>query len=46
MEKIKFQIEKLDYQEDAVNAVIDLLSGVDRRSVSVSKRISICLMSG
>ncbi len=33
-EKIKFQIEKLDYQEDAVNSVIDLLSGIDRRAVS------------
>jgi len=34
MEKIKFQVEKLDYQEKAVNSVIDLLSGVDRQSVS------------
>ena len=33
-EKITFQIEKLDYQEDAVNSVIDLLSGIDRRAVS------------
>lgn len=33
-EKIKFQIEELDYQEDAVNAVIDLLQGIDRYSVS------------
>ena len=33
-DKIKFQIEKLDYQEKAVNSVIDLLSGVDRQSVS------------
>lgn len=33
-EKVKFQIEKLDYQEDAVNSVIDLLSGIDRHSVS------------
>lgn len=33
-DKIKFQIEELDYQEDAVSAVIDLLSGVDRQAVS------------
>ena len=33
-EKIKFQIEKLDYQEDAVNAVIDLLKGIDRHAIS------------
>lgn len=33
-EKIRFQIEKLDYQEDAVNAVIDLLKGIDRQAVS------------
>ena len=33
-EKIRFQIEKLDYQEDAVNSVIELLSGIDRHSVS------------
>ena len=33
-EKIKFQIEKLDYQEDAVNSVIDLLKGIDKYSVS------------
>lgn len=32
--KIKFQIEELDYQEDAVNSVIDLLKGIDRHSVS------------
>ena len=34
MEKIKFQVEQLGYQEQAVNSVIDLLSGVDRQSVS------------
>ena len=34
MEKIKFQVEELEYQEQAVNSVIDLLSGVDRQSVS------------
>ena len=33
-EKISFQIESLDYQESAVQAVVDLLSGVDRRSIS------------
>lgn len=33
-DKIKFQIEELDYQEDAVNSVIDLLKGIDRQSVS------------
>ena len=33
-EKIKFQIEELDYQEDAVNSVIDLLKGIDRQAVS------------
>lgn len=33
-EKIKFRIEKLDYQEAAVNSVIELLSGIDRHSVS------------
>lgn len=33
-EKIRFQIEELDYQEDAVNAVIDLLKGIDRQAVS------------
>ena len=33
-DKIRFQIEELEYQEQAVNSVIDLLSGVDRQSVS------------
>lgn len=33
-DKIRFQIEELDYQEDAVNSVIDLLKGVDRHAVS------------
>ena len=33
-EKIKFQIEELDYQEDAVSSVIDLLKGIDRYAVS------------
>ena len=33
-EKIRFQIEELDYQEDAVNSVIDLLKGIDRQAVS------------
>lgn len=33
-EKIKFQIEVLDYQDNAVNSVIDLLKGIDRYAVS------------
>ena len=33
-DKIKFQIEELEYQEDAVNSVIDLLKGIDRQSIS------------
>lgn len=33
-EKIRFQIEELDYQENAVNSVVDLLRGIDRRAVS------------
>lgn len=33
-DKIRFQIEELDYQEEAVNSVIDLLKGIDRQSVS------------
>ena len=33
-EKIKFQIEELGYQEDAVSSVIDLLKGIDRYAVS------------
>ncbi len=33
-DKIKFQIEELSYQEDAVNSVIDLLKGIERHSVS------------
>lgn len=33
-QKISFKFEELQYQEDAVNAVIDLLDGIDRHSVS------------
>ncbi len=33
-EKISFKFEELQYQDDAVNAVIDLLNGIDRHSVS------------
>lgn len=33
-DKVKFQIEKLDYQENAVNSVIDLLKGIDRYAVN------------
>ncbi len=33
-EKIRFQIEELDYQQDAVNSVIDLLKSIDRHAVS------------
>lgn len=32
--KIRFQIEELGYQEDAVSSVIDLLKGIDRHAVS------------
>ena len=34
-EKISFKFEELQYQEDAVNAVIDLLDGIDRHSVTL-----------
>lgn len=33
-EKISFKFEKLEYQEKAVNAVVNLLDGIDRRAVN------------
>lgn len=33
-DKIKFQIEKLEYQEEAVNSVVELLNGIDRYAIS------------
>ncbi len=33
-EKISFKFEELQYQDEAVNSVIDLLEGIDRNSVS------------